>query len=248
MKRFVLLLIVAAVFVCLLAVPAAGARSSANRQPYRPDTTAQYVWGPWWFEYSGATGTAADLSWWWNQTPPPDDPDPFYDEYYRPLSNDRPMLDYAITLGVGRGLLEHIPNILLFKLDVTGVAGPATGYSAHYGARQIKAHWSRPYVWDEFWMGFWDQMFGPGWVPGPFNPRIGAAIYGIHLQFPLFPLTTPEGDTAEPPSPGTYHVVVSVKQALPWNEMLYYGDPSLPTHAPSGSWGEAYWFDMDVAD
>jgi hypothetical protein len=247
MKRFVLLLLCVALCLCVLAAPAFAKRSSPHQRPYRPDTAAQYVWGQWWWEYSGATGTAADVSWWWCETPPPDDPDPFWDEYYRPVSNDRPILKTEFTLGVGYGLIRHIPNIILATYDVTGVDGEAAGYSAHYSAAEVKAYWTRPYVWDEFWTGWWDALFVDGWVPGPFNPKIGAAIYGTYLKFPLFPEETPEGDPAEPPKPGVYHVAMSYRQALPWNEMLYWGDPSLPTHAPPGAeWAEE--FDMVVVD
>ena len=255
MKRFVLLLVFVALCLSVLATPAFAKGTSPHQQPYRPDTAAQFVWGPWWWEYSGPPGTAADtVSWWWVEAPPPpppppEEPNPFWDEYCNPVDNDRPILKFAITLGVGRGLIEHIPNILLFTYDITGVDGQATGYSAQYGSDEVKPYWTRPYVWDDFWMGLWDQMYGPGWVPGPFNPSIGARIYGTHLQFPLFPLTDENGDPAPPPSPGTYHVVVSARQALPWNEMLYWGDPrSLPTHSPTGSWSEDYAFDMVVVD
>ncbi len=111
MKRFVLLLVCATVCVCLLAAPAFAKGTSPLKQPYRPDTDAQYVWGQWWWEYSGSPGTAYDtVSWWWCETPPPDDPDPFWVEYYRPVDNDRPILKFAITLGVGRGLIEAHPE------------------------------------------------------------------------------------------------------------------------------------------
>jgi hypothetical protein len=240
MKRFTLLLICIAICVCALATPAYAKKASPLQQPYRPKTDVQYVYGPWWWEYSGSTGTAADVSWWWVETPPPNDPDPFWDEYYRPVSNDRPIVKFAITLGVGYGLIRHIPNIILVTLDVTGVDGEAVGYTEHYSPDEVKAYWTRPYVWDQFWTGWWDGFYMDGWVPGPFNPRIGAAIYGTHLQFPLFP---PD----EPPRAGTYHVVFSARQALPWNEMLYWGDPSLPTHTPPGAeWTEE--FDMVVVD
>ena len=246
MKRFLLLLTVAAVFVCLLAVPAADAKSKADRQPYRPDTNAQYSWGGWWWEYSGESGTVEERFPVWTY-----DPALWEDPFYKPVSNDRPILHVAVTLGVGRGLIEHFPNILRFSFDINGVDGPATGYSAHYGPRETKAHWTRPYVWDEFWVKWFTYMLMYGeedWVPSPFNPSIGARIYGTLLQFPLFPLEGPDGKAAKPPKPGTYHVAVSVRQALPWNEMLYWGDPSLPTHTPAGSFIEDYEFDMVVAD
>ena len=74
-------------------------------------------------------------------------------------------------------------------------------------------------------------------------------IYGTHLQFPLFPTRTPEGKPATPPKAGTYHVVSNARQALPWNEMLYWGDPSLPTHAPPvAEWTEDDVFDIVVVD
>jgi len=258
MKRFVLLLVFVALCLSVLATPAFAKGTSPHQQPYRPDTAAQFVWGPWWWEYSGPPGTAADtVSWWWVEappppSPPPEEPNPFWDEYCNPVDNDRPILKFAITLGVGRGLIRHIPNIILLNVDITGVAGAAEGYSAHYGPDEIKAYWTRPYVWDQFWVGWWDWAFPSEedpWVPGPFNPRIGAVIYGTHLQFPLFPSETSEGDPAPPPSPGTYHVVCSVRQALPWNEMLYWGDPSLPTHAPPvAEWTEDDVFDIVVVD
>ena len=235
MKRFVLLLICGMVCVCLLAAPAVA--KSPLDEPYRPATDAQYSWGGWWWEYSGD-----DLAWWLY------DPAWSEDPFYKPVSNDRPILHFAITLGVNRGLLEHFPNIMLFEFDVTGVGGAAAGYSAQYGPDEVKAYWTRPYVWDEFWVGWWYFQFGEDFVPSPFNPSIGAKIYGTHLQFPLFPLETPEGDPAAPPSPGTYHVKCSVRQVLPWNEMLYWDDLSLPTHTPAGSGDQDYEFDMVVAD
>jgi hypothetical protein len=244
MKRFALLVICVTVCVGLLAAPAVA--SSPLDQPYRPATDAQYSWGGFWWEYSGTGGTVEESLSMWTY-----DPALSEDPFYKPVSNDRPILHCGITLGVGRGLLEHFPNILRFSFDIAGVEGEAEGYSAHYGPRETKAHWTRPFVWDEFWVKWFTYMFMYGeedWVPSPFNPSIGAKIYGTLLQFPLFPLEGPDGEAAEPPRPGTYHVAVSVRQALPWNEMLYGGDPSLPTHAPAGSYIEDYEFDMVVAD
>ena len=172
----------------------------------------------------GATGTYSDVSWW--QAHPADPTS------YVPVSKNRPVLLFGMWIEGRYGYVVNAPNIVLFTVDVTG----PEGFSQHFSPQQAKACWTGPYVWDGFWSAFFNDAWATDIVFVPFNPRIGAGVYGNNLQLPLGPFVTS----------GTYHVEVTWVQARPSNEMLDFGDPALPRHYSAGTQGETYGFDMEV--
>jgi hypothetical protein len=226
MKRFVLLLICTTVCLCLLATPAF-AKKRVTQQTYRPPVDAQFMWGPWWWEYSGVTGTIADVS--WHQADPSDTFE------YAAVSKSDPILLFAISLGVGYGEVNHVPNILNLAVDVRAPDGVVTSISPE----EVRAHWKGPYVWDQFWIDWWDSWFMDGWVPEPFNPNMGTVIYGMMLELPLDDIIT---------TTGTYHVDCSWVNALPRNDKFYFGDPSRPVRTPPGGWVVNEDFNMEVVN
>jgi hypothetical protein len=108
------------------------------------------------------------------------------------------------------------PKTVLFTYDVEG----PSGHSRHYGPDQVKASWSGPHVCDEWWSLFFQDAWQTDWTAQPFNPRIGAGVYGNSVLLPLGPFE----DT------GKYAVTESWWTAKPTTDMLYCGDPALPVH------------------
>ena len=248
MKRFVLLFTVAAVFVCLLAAPVAAAEKQANRQTYRPPVGTATVWDGWWFEYSpaGDTGT-----WWMCNDPTwPGSEPPWPD--YKPVSKDQPIVHFGMWIGVGYGFMQRVPDTVLMTVDVWGPYDPAVPPDPegpndpamlfqHFSAQQVKQYWTGPYVWDDFWTRFYYGCWileGDPWTPEPFNPRIGAEVYGNNLMLPLGPFA----------EPGRYHVEHTWWTAKPITEKIYYGEPARPVHSAAGEQGGTFPFDMYVVE
>ena len=124
MKRFVLLLVCTAVFVCLLAAPAADAKRRANRQTRRlPVDTVVMTWPGSWFTYSGATGTPADMAWYQAADPEGDDEPPWQDPYAPIPRNEDVYFTWVWTAGVNYGFMLNTPNRYLFAMDITGPEG-----------------------------------------------------------------------------------------------------------------------------
>jgi hypothetical protein len=222
MKRFVLLLVCAAVFVCLLAAPAADAKKKANRQTYRPPVDATMMWGPWWFEYSGDTGTFSDVS--WHQAGDPNDPD-FSDLYKSvPIENDTYL--WSQWAGVNYGFMRNVPNSLLFTVDISG----PEGFEQHISPDEAKAYWTGPHIWDQFWADFWYDSYGFNLEP---NKDLGALFYDQNLMLPIGPF----------PIAGRYEVHVLLVTVRPLNELIWHG---VPRHTATGGFGYEYTFSMDV--
>jgi hypothetical protein len=235
MKRFVLLLICTAVFVCLLAAPAADAkRKAANRQTYRPPVDTAVLFGPGsWFTYSGgATGTPADMTWYQAVDPEGDDEPPWADPYAAIPANEEVYFVWVWTAGVGYGYMLNTPNRYLFAMDITGPGG----FEQHFrpgGADpdldegdaviDSKAFWTRPYLWDEFWaeVGNW---FGFGTLE---PPAIGALLYGQHQMLPVGPFE----------AAGKYDVHLWWWTGLPLNELIWKAPRGGPYHEPAGQQG-----------
>jgi hypothetical protein len=221
MKRFVLLLMCATVFVCLLAVPAADAKSKANRQTYRPPVGATMVWGPWWFEYSGATGTFADVS--WHQADPNDTE---FSTSYQSVPIGKDTYFWSQWAGVNYGFMRNVPNSLLCTVDITSPGG----FEQHFKPGDAKAHWTGPHIWDQFWADFWYDSNGFNLEP---NKDLGALFYDQNLMLPIGPF----------PVEGLYEVHASFVTGRPLNELIWHGTPR---HTPTGGFGYDYTFSMYV--
>ena len=227
MKRFALLLVCAAVCLGVLAAPALAGKKV---QTYRPPTDTPIVWDAWWWEYSPSTGEFADEATFY-QAFDPDDPD--FKDWFRAVPKDGKVKLMAMWIGVGYGFMSNAPKNVLFTYDVTG----PNGYSKNYGPATVKAHWTGPYVWDKWWNDFYQWFWMTDWTPTPFNPAIGAGVYGNNVMLPVGPF----------PEAGKYTVTESWWTARPVNEMLYLGDPARPTHTAAGGQGWLdYSFDMYV--
>lgn len=222
MKRFLLLLTVVAVFVCLLAVPAADAKTKANRQTYRPPVNASMVWGPLWFEYSGETRTFADVTWY--QADDPNNPD--YVDPYRPVPIENDTYFWSQWEGVNYGFMRNIPNSLLVTVDITGPGG----FEQHFKPSDAKAHWTGPHIFDRFWADFWYGTYGSYLEP---SKDLGALFYDQNLMLPIGPF----------PVEGRYDVHVSWVSARPLNELIAHGQFR---HSPAGAFAYDYTFSIDV--
>jgi len=238
MARIVLLLTFAAVFACLLAVPAADAKSGANRQTYGPPVNASMVWGPMWFEYSGATGTFADVT--WHQASDPVYPeDPGWADLYEPVPIAKKTYFWSQWEGVNYGFMRNIPNSLLVTVDITGPGGfgqhfiPGGDDTDGDGEDEVldsKRFWTGPHIFDQFWAdffyGLWDEILEP-------SKDLGALFYDQNLMLPIGPF----------PQAGRYDVHVSWVSARPLNELIAHGQFR---HTPTGGWGYEYSFSIDV--
>ena len=225
MKRFVLLLVCTAVFVCLLAAPVADAKKKANRQTYRPPVNASMVWGPMWFEYSGATRTFADVTWY--QASDPVDPEyPDWAAIYEPVPIENDTYFWSQWAGVNYGFMRNVPNSLSVTVDITG----PEGFEQHFSPDEAKAYWSGPHLWDQFWADFFYDSWGEVVEP---NKDLGALLYDQNLMLPIGPF----------PVAGRYDVHVSWVSVRPLNELIWHG---VPRHTPTGGWGYEYTFAMDV--
>ena len=91
-------------------------------------------------------------------------------------------------------------------------------------------------TWPEPWQVGQTLRPPPPWEPEPFNPRIGAGVYGNNLMLPLGPFT----------EPGHYYVTHTWKTARPVTEKLYFGDPARPVHSGAGAQSGTFPFDMWV--
>jgi hypothetical protein len=235
MKRSVFLLTFAAVFVCLLAVPAAEATSKANRQTYRPPTDASMVWGQIWFAYSGESGTSADVTWY-----QADDPnDPAYIDPYRPVPIENDTYFWSQWEGVNYGFMRNIPNSLLVTVDITGPGG----FEQHFipggadvdgdGEDEVldsRRFWTGPHIFDQFWADFWYGLYGSYLEP---SKDLGALFYDQNLMLPIGPF----------PVAGRYDVHVSWVSARPLNELIAHGQFR---HSPAGAFAYDYTFSIDV--
>ena len=226
MKRFVLLLVCTAVFVCLLAAPAADAKKRANRQTYRPPVDTVVMAGPGsWLLYSGDTGTPADITW-YNAVDPEGDDVPAWDCPYAPIpANEDVYFWWIWTGGVNYGYALNIPNLYLFAMDI---AGPG-GFEQHFRPGGVdasldedaevidskaKTSWTGPYLWDSFWVEFGFEM--------PEPPAIGALLYGQHQMLPMGPF----------PEAGRYDVHLWMWTDRPDNQLLWKPPHGGPTHSP----------------
>jgi len=227
MKRFVFLFLCVAIVVCLLTAPAlAGKKAPTLRLPENAAT----VWDGWWFEASGG-----DAGTWWMCNDPtwPGGEPPWPD--YKPVSREQPIYHFAMWVGVGYGYALNTPKTVSMTVDVYGPDDPDKLYQ-HFSAKQVRAYWTGPYVWDAFWTGFWEGMWIDPWEPAPFNPRIGAGVYGNNLMLPLGPFE----------KPGHYYVTHTWKTLRPVTEKLYFGDPARPVHSAAGAQYGTFPFDMYV--
>lgn len=227
MRRFVFLGLCVAIVVCLPATPAlAGKKAPTLRLPQDAAT----VWDGWWFEASGGDGG----TWWMCNDPTwPGGEPPWPD--YKPVSKDQPIYHFAMWIGVGYGYALNTPKTVSMTVDVYGPDDPDKLFQ-HFSARQVSAYWTGPYVWDAFWTRFWEGMWIDPWEPEPFNPRIGAGVYGNNLMLPLGPFA----------EPGHYYVTHTWKTARPVTEKLYFGDPARPVHSGAGAQSGTFPFDMWV--
>jgi hypothetical protein len=226
-----LLLVCITLAILVLAAPAAGKGRAAQRV-FRPPADATIMWGPLWFEYSGATGTLADFSWYMG------DPEasgwvngagePFP---YKAVSVGDDFYYFSMWGGVNYGYLWNVPKYLPHTVEVTDPAGVVTTY----GPAETSKYWSGPYVRDTFWTDWWYYLFGYDlWA---FNPAIaGGRMYFNSLYFPI-----------ELTQTGTYGFKVTWTSTMPLNEMIYVGlDPSKPTHTAPGEQGYEYTFSVLV--
>jgi hypothetical protein len=235
MKRFVLLLVCAAVLVCLLAAPAADAkRRAANRQTYRPPVDTAVLFGPGsWFTYSGgASGTTADMIWYQAADPEGDDDPPWQDPYAPIPQHEKVYFTWVWTAGVNYGFMLNTPNRYLFAMDITGPGdfeqhfrpgGVDTDVDGDGDVEvvidsKVKAYWTGPYLWDEFWaeLGGW---FGFGTLE---PPAIGALLYGQHQMLPI-------GEFEEA---GRYDVHLWMWTERPASELLWKPPHGGPLHSP----------------
>ena len=228
MKRLVLLLVCTAVLVCLLAAPAADAKRRANRRTCRLPVDTIVMTGPGsWFTYSGATGTAADMTWYQCVDPEGDDVPPWQDPYAPIPRYEEVYFWWMWTMGVNYGYMLNTPNRYLFAMDITG----PDGFEQHFRPGGVdpnldeddevidsKAFWTGPYLWDEFWaeLGGW---FGFGTLE---PPAIGALLYGQHQMQPIGPFE----------EAGRYDVHVWWWTDRPANELLWKPPHGGPPHSP----------------
>ena len=218
MKRLMLVFVLAAALLGLLAAPAL----AANPQSLRPPVATPMFWyGGWYWEYSPVDGDPLqDVSWW-----------QAYDsldlESYKPVSKNDGFVVFGLMAGVNYGTMKNMPKIFPCTVDVWGPDDP-THLWRHFSPAVVARSWTGPYLWDEWWSAF----LAPN---APFNPKIGAGVYGNALQLPVGPFT----DT------GTYHVDVSYDQPRPLTDLSYAG-VFRPTHYAKGSLAGLHDFDVDV--
>jgi hypothetical protein len=238
MKRFVLLLICATVFVCLLAVPAADAKGQANRQTYRPPVDATMVWGPMWFEYSGRTRTFADVS--WHQASDPVYPANLeWQGLYESVPIEKVTYFWSQWEGVNYGFMRNVPNSLLVTVDIAGPGdfeqhfvpgGDDTNGDGEDEVLDSKRFWTGPHIFDQFWADFWYDSNGFNLEP---SKDLGALFYDQNLMLPIGPF----------PEEGRYDVHVSWVSARPLNELIAHGQFR---HSPAGAFAYDYTFSIDV--
>ena len=228
MKRFVFLFLCVAIVVLLLAAPAFAGKKAPT---LRPPENAATVWDGWWFEASGGdAGTwwmCNDPSWPGGEWPPWPD--------YKPVSKDQPIYHFAMWLGVDYGYVLNTPKTVSMTVDVYGPDDPDKLFQ-HFTAAQVRAYWTGPYVWDDFWTRFYQDCWHTDFVPTPFNPRIGAGVYGNNLMLPLGPFE----------EPGHYYVTHTWQTVRPVTEKIYFGDNSRPVHSAAGAPYGTFPIDMYV--
>ena len=122
--------------------------------------------------------------------------------------------------------MRNVPNSLLVTVDISG----PEGFEPHFKPGDAKAHWTGPYVWDQFWADFWRDSNGFDLEP---NKDLGALLYGQNLMLPigLFPVA------------GLYEAHVSWVSGRPLNELIWHGTPR---HTPTGGFAYDYTVSMYV--
>jgi len=222
-KRVLLILVCATACFLLLVTPALAGKSG---QTLRPEADAAINWDGWWFQFVPSTGSYWDEVT-WRQAYDPLDP-----VSYQAVPAGRPVYLMAMWIGVNYGYMHNAPKNVLFTYDVTAPDGVVT----HYGPDDVRASWTGPYVWDEWWNTFLQDAWQTDWTPLPFNPRIGAGVYGNNVMLSIGPFD----------EKGMYTVTESWWTGRPVNEMLYVGEPARPTHSPAGGQSAGITFDMRV--
>ena len=109
------------------------------------------MWGPWWFEYSGDTGTFADVA--WHQADPND---PEIADWYKAVAIDDDLYVFSVWGGVNYGYVRNVPKYLPHTVGVTDPAGDYV----EYGPSETAKYWTGPYLYDQFWVDWWNDMFG----------------------------------------------------------------------------------------
>jgi hypothetical protein len=243
MKKVLLVAALAIACLCLSVAPAL----AANPETLRPPEGAATVWDGWWFEYLGDdAGTwwmCNDPTWQGGQPPWPD---------YKAVSLGQPIIHFGMWIGVGYGYMKNIPDTVLMTVDVWGPYDPDVPPDPaapndpdmlfqQFSAEEVKQFWTGPYEWDDFWSRFYYGCWileGDLWTPEPFNPRIGAGVYGNNIMLPLGPFT----------EPGRYHVEHTWWTARPMTEKIYQGEPARPIHSAAGGQSGTFPFDMYVVE
>lgn len=223
MRRFLLMLVCVTVLVCLLAAPAFAA---SGFQTYRPPVGSSVFWASWWYEYSPSTGS------YWDEVSSHQAYDRHDKQWFEAVPLGRPILISWLGYDVNYGTVSRAPDMLAFTVDVTG----PDGYRRYYGSAEAKAHWAGAFVWDWWWNTLaadWG-VADPANLPEPFNPSIGAGVYGNTLMLPLDPL----------PEAGKYTVTVSFSKTAPSMSLL--GWEAKPAHLPAGSQYGTFTYDMYV--
>ncbi len=245
MKKVLLVAALAAACLLLLAAPAFGGRKT---EPLRPPEGSAVVWDGWWFEYTSAEDTG---TWWMCNDPTWPGGDPVFPDY-KPVSLDQPIIHFGMWIGVDYGFMKNVPDTVLMTVDVWGPYDPDVPPDPdapndpdmlfqQFSTEEVKQSWTGPYLWDDFWTGFYYGCWileGDAWTPEPFNPRIGAGVYGNNIMLPLGPFT----------QPGRYHVEHSWWTARPTTERLYMGEPARPIHLAAGAQSGTFPLDMYVVD
>jgi hypothetical protein len=226
MKRLMLVLVLIAALLGVLAAPA----SAANPQTLRPPVDTPMFWyGGWYWDYSPVSGDPDEDVTWWQAYDPVFNPDPEQDVslFYRPVSKDDGFVVFGLMNGVNYGTMRNMPKLFPCTVDVWGPDDPTLLWR-HFSPAEVEHYWTGPYLWDEWWSAF----IGPN---APFNPKMGAGVYGNALQLPVGPFTTT----------GTYHVDVNYDQPRPFNDLSATSEWG-PSHYPKGLLAGPHDFDVDV--